>query len=129
MTIHNLGTKTTLLSVHKTAVVASTGAGTPATTDLLDYEGDIAFMIDAAAGGGSVIIAAKIQTSATTTSGDFADATGGAFTTSAANTAIQEKITLNSDDLSRYVRVMFTVTGGTGAGSASVVALGSKKYC
>jgi len=128
MTIHNLGSKTDLLSLHKTAVVSATGAGTPAYVDLLNYEGDVAFMIDAAAGGAGITRTAKLQHSATTTSGDFADITGGGFTAAAANTAFSEKIYLNSDNLLRYVRVLFTVSGGSGTGSVSVTALASKKY-
>jgi len=128
MTIHNLGSKTDLLNLHNTAVVASTGAGTPAYVDLLNYEGDVAFMIDAAAAGSGVTRTAKLQHSATTTAGDFADITGGGFTAAAANTAFNEKIYLNSDNLLRYVRVLFTVSGGSGTGSVSVTALASKKY-
>jgi hypothetical protein len=110
MTIHNLGSKTDLLSLHRTAVVSATGAGTPAYVDLLNYEGDVAFMIDAAAGGSGITRTAKLQHSATTTSGDFADITDGGFTAAAANTAFSEKIYLNSNDLLRYVRVLFTVS-------------------
>ena len=128
MTIHNLGSKTDLLELHNNAVVTATGAGTPANVDLIDYEGDVAFIIDAAAAGSGVTLTAKIQTSNTTDTGDFVDATGGGFTAAAANTAFQEKIYLNSNDLRRYVRVLFTVSGGTGEGAVSVVALGSKKY-
>jgi hypothetical protein len=69
-----------------------------------------------------------LQHSATTTAGDFADITGGGFTAAAANTAFSEKIYLNSDNLLRYVRVLFTVSGGSGTGSVSVTALASKKY-
>jgi hypothetical protein len=97
MTIHNLGSKTDLLSIHNNAVVSATGAGTPANVDLVDYEGDVAFIIDAAAAGSGVTLTAKIQHS-------------------------------NSNDLRRYVRVLFTVTGGSGTGAVSVQALGSKKY-
>ncbi len=43
--------------------------------------------------------------------------TGGGFTAAAANTAFREKIYLNSNDLRRYVRVLFTVTGGSGTGA------------
>lgn len=59
MTIHNLGSKTDLLELHNNAVVASTGAGTPANVDLVDYEGDVAFIIDAAAAGSGVTLTAK----------------------------------------------------------------------
>lgn len=128
MTIHNLGSKTYLLELHNTAVVTATAAGNIANVDLVDYESDVAFIIDAAASGNGITLSAKIQHSNTTTSADFADVTGGGFTAAAANTATQEKIYLNSNDLRRYVRVYFTVTGGTGTGAVSVVALGSKKY-
>ena len=129
--IHNLGSKTTLLELHNNAVVTATGAGTPANVDLQgsnDFEGDIAFINDAAAAGSGVTLTAKLQHSDTTTSGDFVDISGGGFTAVAANTAFQEKIYLNSNDLKRYVRVLFTVTGGTGSGAVSVVGLASKKY-
>jgi hypothetical protein len=128
MTIHNLGSKTDLLSIHNNAVVSATGAGTPANVDLVDYEGDVAFIIDAAAAGSGVTLTAKIQHSNTTTAGDFVDVTGGGFTAAAANTAFRQKIYLDSNDLRRYVRVLFTVTGGSGTGAVSVQALGSKKY-
>ena len=52
--IHNLGSKTTLIRLHDNAVVTATGAGTPAYVDLQgdnDFEGDIAFIISAAAAG------------------------------------------------------------------------------
>lgn len=128
MTVFNLGSKTDLLALNSNAVVTATGAGSPAYVDLADYDGDVAFVIDAAAAGSGVTLTAKLQHSDTTTSNDFTDITGGGFTAAAANTAFSEKIYLNSDGLKRYVRVKFTVTGGTGEGAVSVVALGSKKY-
>jgi hypothetical protein len=54
--------------------------------------------------------------------------TGGAFTTTAANTASVQKIRLDSDNVKRYIKVSVTVAGGSGTGAVSVVALGSKKY-
>jgi hypothetical protein len=128
MTIFNLGSKIDLLALHASAVVASTGAGTPAYIDLNDYDGDAAFVINAAAAGSGVTMTAKLQHSDTTTSGDFADITGGGFTAAAANTAFSEKIYLNTDGTKRYIRVLFTVSGGTGTGSCGVSCLASKKY-
>jgi hypothetical protein len=128
MTIQNLGGKTSGLQLHTPAVVASTGAGNVATTDLLSYEGDVVFTLAHAAAGSGVTLTAKVQHSNTTTSGDFEDVTGGGFTAAAANTAGFASVTLNSDILRRYVRVLFTVTGGTGTGAASVTALASAKY-
>ncbi len=133
MTIQNLGGKTTAFQLHSTKVVSATGAGTDAasaalTADLLAYEGDVTFSIDHAAAGSGVTLTAKIQHSDTTTAGDFVDVTGGGFTAAAANTAGFATLTLNSDILRRYVRVLFTVTGGTGTGAASVMGRGSAKY-
>lgn len=127
MTIHNLGSKTTAFRLHACSVVSANGAGSVANVDLLAYEGDMTFALDHAAAGSGVTLTAKIQHSDTTTAGDFTDVTGGGFTAAAANTAGFSSITLNTDVLKRYVRVYFTVTGGTGTGAASVVARGSTK--
>lgn len=128
MTLFNLGSKTDLLVLNANAVVSATGAGTPGYIDLNDYDGDACFLINAAAAGSGVTLTAKLQHSDTTTSGDFGDITGGGFTAAAANTAFAEKIYLNTDGLKRYVRVYFTVSGGTGTGAVAVSCLASKKY-
>jgi len=57
----------------------------------------------------------------------FADVSGAAFTTTTANTALVESLTVNTDEIKRYARVVITVTG-TGTGAVSVVGLGRKKY-
>lgn len=133
MTIQNLGGKTTAFLLHSNKVVSATGAGTDAasaalTADLLAYEGDVTLSIDHAAAGSGVTLTAKIQHSDTTTAGDFVDVTGGGFTAAAANTAGFATLTLNSDILRRYIRVLFTVTGGSGTGAVSVMGRGSAKY-
>jgi hypothetical protein len=124
MTIQNLGTKTTLLSLLPNDVVTATGNGTG--VDLVDYEGDVMAVLDAEAGGASITYAVKIQDSADNSS--FADVSGLAFTTTDANTALTETLRINSDEVRRYIRAVITVAGGTGAGAVSVSALGSKKY-
>ena len=124
MTIQNLGTKTTLLSLSASDVVTATVNRTG--VDLVDYEGDIMAILDAEAGGASITYAVKIQDSADNST--FADVSGLAFTTTDANTALQETLKINSNEVRRYIRAVITVAGGTGAGALSVVALGSKKY-
>lgn len=124
MTVQNLGTKTTLLSLSAADVVATSANRTG--VDLVDYEGDIMAILDAEAGGASVTYAVKIQDSADNSS--FADVSGLAFTTTDANTALQETLRINSDEVRRYIRAVITVAGGTGTGAVSVMALGSKKY-
>jgi hypothetical protein len=125
MTIQNLGSKTEVLSLLPNDVVTATGTGSA--VDLHGYEGDIAVVLDAEAGGASITYAVKLTESATS-GGSYTDVSGGAFTTTAANTASVQKIYVNASNLKRYIKVSITVAGGTGAGAVSVVALGSKKY-
>jgi hypothetical protein len=122
MTIQNLGTRLTLLSLSANDVVTATANRSG--VDLVDYEGDVIAVLDAEAGGAGITYAVKIQDSADNSS--FADVSGGlAFT---ANTALRETLRINTDEVRRYIRAVITVAGGTGAGAVSVVALGSKKY-
>ena len=125
MTILNLGTKTTVLSLLANDVVTATGTGSA--VDLQLYEGDIAVILDAEAGGAGITYAVKL-TESDTSGGTYTDVTGGAFTTTTANTALVQKISVNTDGTKRFVKASVTVAGGTGAGAVSVVALGSKKY-
>ena len=125
MTIHNLGSKTEVLSLLPNDVVTATGTGSA--VDLQGYEGDIAVLLDAEAGGSGVTYAVKLTESATS-GGSYTDVSGGGFTTTSANTASVQKIYVNASNLKRYVKVSITVAGGTGAGAVSVMGLGSKKY-
>jgi hypothetical protein len=124
MTIQNLGTSPTLLSLSANDVVTASVNRTG--IDLVNYEGDIIAILDAEAGGASITYAVKIQDSADDST--YADVSGLAFTTTSANTALRETLRINSDEVRRYIRAVITVAGGTGAGAVSVVALGSKKY-
>ena len=125
MSIGNTRRGTTVLSLIPNDVVTTTVTG--AAVDLLDYEGDIEAILDAEAGGASITYAVKF-TESDTSGGSYTDVTGGAFTTTTANTALVEGLTINTDEIKRYVKVVVTVAGGTGAGAVSVTALGMKKY-
>lgn len=125
MSIGNTRRSTEVLSLIPNDVVASTKTGSA--VDLQDYEGDLDCILDAEAGGGSVTYAVKF-TESDTSGGSYTDVTDGAFTTTDANTAKVEKISINSDELKRYVKVVVTVAGGTGTGAVSVVAVGIKKH-
>jgi hypothetical protein len=126
MTIHNLGSKTTILGLLRNDVVTATTA-TAAGIDLLGYEGDIAVLLDAEAGGASITYAVKL-TESDTSGGTYTDVTGGGFTTTTANTASLQKIFVNVSNLKRFVKVSITVGGGTGAGAVAVIGLASAKY-
>ena len=58
MTIHNLGSKTTVLGLLRNDVVTTTGTGSA--VDLLGYEGDMAVLLDAEAGSAGVTYAVKL---------------------------------------------------------------------
>ena len=125
MTLKNLGSKTDVLNLLGNDVVASTAVGSA--VDIQTYEGSAAFVLTAEAGGSGITYAVKI-TECDTSGGSYTDVTGGAFTTTSANTALVEKIYLNISELKQYLKVSTTVAGGTGAGALAVVALASKKY-
>jgi len=125
MTIHNLGSKTTILGLLRGDVVTATGLGSA--IDLLGYEGDMAVLLDAEAGGASITYAVKL-TESDTSGGTYTDVTGGAFTTTTANTASLQKIFVNVSNLKRFVKASVTVGGGTGAGAVAVIGLASAKY-
>jgi hypothetical protein len=115
--------------LHPTA--SETSSFTGATTniaDLGDFEGDIQIILDSAAGtGGTTTLALKIQHSNTTTSGDFADVSPAVAFTSLTTAAAKEVLTVNTDGLRRYIRLVAT----QGAGSTyiySVNGYGLKKY-
>ena len=125
MTIHNLGTKTTILGLLRNDVVTATDTGSA--IDLLGYEGDMAVLLDAEAGGSDITYAVKL-TESDTSDGTYTDVTGGAFTTTTANTASLQQITVNVTSLKRFVKATATVAGGTGAGAVAVIGLASAKY-
>tara|TARA_R110002020_G_scaffold27081_2_gene87210 strand:- start:1600 stop:1977 length:378 start_codon:yes stop_codon:yes gene_type:complete len=123
--LQNLGSKSYLLTARANLLGNSTAVS--AAVDLEDYEGDIVFCLDASAGGSGITYAVKV-TECDTEGGTYSDMTGGGFTTTGANTALQEKIFVNSNDMKRFIKVSTTVAGGTGTGFVSVVALAAKKY-
>jgi len=123
MTILNLS-KTTLIEVVGNDVV--TADTTSSAIDLVDYEGDMEFILCAEAGGAGVTYAVKL-TESDASGGTYTDVSGGAFTTTSANTKLSEKISVNTDELKRYIKVVIDITG-SGGGAVCVLAVGSKKY-
>ena len=126
MTIQNLGTKTEVLNFLPNDVVTATVTASTA-IDLVDYEGDIAVILCAEAGSSGVTYLGKL-TASDTSGGTYTDVTDGAFTITTLNTASVQKISVNSNDMKRFIKAVVTVAGGTGAGAVAIVGLGSKKY-
>jgi hypothetical protein len=106
-----------------------TATFTGATTniaDLKDFDGDIQIILDAGAAAASGTMTGKIQTSDTTSTGDFSDVTGGGFT-AVAQAASKQVKTLNRDELKRYIRFVGTIAA-SGTTTYSVQGFGLKKY-
>ena len=107
------------------ATVTAAGAGSA--IDLLGYDGDVVFVMQATAAGASAGFAVRLEHSDTTTAGDFTAITGGEFT-AIANAAYLGSVTISKDDVKRYVRVNIHTETGTASSIISVTGLGLKKY-
>jgi len=116
--------KISLIAGHPTA--ARTATGQTSGIDLKDYDGDVVFLLDSAAGTGtSPTLDVTIEDSADNSS--FAAITDAAFT-QVTGTASAQKLVVNKDSARRYVRVKYTLGGTTPSFTFSVNAVGVTKY-
>jgi hypothetical protein len=109
-------------------VAQETATFTGATTNIADLnnlEGDIQIMLDSGAAAATGTMTGKIQHSANGTTG-WDDVTGGGFT-AVAQTASKQLLTLNSDELRRYIRFVGTIAA-SGTTTYSVNGYGTRKY-
>ncbi len=118
--------KLDLIAGHPTA--ARTSTGQTSGIDLQTYDGDVLFLLDSAAGGGSSpTLDVTIEDSADNSS--FAAVSSGAVAfTQVTGTASAQKVALNKDDARRYVRIKYTIGGSSPTFTFSVNAVGLKKY-
>lgn len=106
----NLGGKLQVKDILPVAAVTADGNGTA--VDLLALHGDVAAVVDVSApvAGTNPTMDLKLQESDASGSG-FTDITGGGFTQVTSSASVQ-KISLNRNDLKRYVRIVKDI-GGT----------------
>lgn len=107
-----------------TTIVTAIGDGTA--VDLQGYEGDIQIILNATAAGAAATFDTRIEEAATY-GGTYTAVTGGGFT-QIDNTATKQVLTLNSNDLKRFIRFSRTTDAGTGSSSMTVNGYGLKKY-
>lgn len=113
------------LSFHPTAARTSTGSGTG--IDMQTYDGEVVLLLDSAAGTGTTpTLAVTVEHSDSLATG-YTAITGAAFTT-VTNAASQQKLVVSKDEAKRYVRVTYTIGGGTPSFTFSVNGVGVKKY-
>jgi hypothetical protein len=107
------------------ATTTITGTGDQTGVDLAGYEGDVQIILSGTAAGADADLTFRIEESADNST--FTAATGGTFT-AIGNAAYKEVITLNSNDLKRYIRLSCTAETGTASSAVTCFGFGLKKY-
>ncbi len=102
-----------------------TGTGDQTGVDLKDWEGEVQIILVGTAAGSGADLTFRIEDSADNSS--FAAVTGATFT-AIGNAAYKEVLTLNSNDLRRYVRLSCSAETGTASSSVTCMGYGLKKY-
>ena len=107
------------------ATTTITATGDQTGVDLAGYEGDVQIILSGTAAGAAADLTFRIEESADNST--FTAATGGTFT-AIGNAAYKEVITLNSNDLKRYIRLSCTAETGTASSAVTCFGFGLKKY-
>jgi hypothetical protein len=107
------------------ATTTITAVGNQTGVDLAGYEGDVQIILSGTAAGSGADLTFRIEESDDNSS--FTAATGGTFT-AIANAASKQVITLNSNDLKRYIRLSCTAETGTASSAVTCFGFGLKKY-
>jgi hypothetical protein len=107
------------------ATTTITATGNQTGVDLAGYEGDVQIILSGTAAGAGADLTFRIEESDDNTT--FTAATGGGFT-AIGNAAAKQVITLNSNDLKRYIRLSCTAETGTASSSVTCFGYGLKKY-
>lgn len=103
-----------------------TAVGTGSGIDLMGYDGDVVFVMQATAAGASAGFSVRLEHSDASGSG-YEAITDGAFT-DIGNAAYLGSVTISKDDVKRYVRVNIHTETGTASSVISVTGFGVKKY-
>ena len=121
---NNIGDALTALSLK--AVGAETASTNGTAVDISQYSGQVAFLLEAAAGTGtSPTLALKIQHSDDNST--FVDVSGLAFT-GLTTSASRQKLVAVGDNLKRYVRYASTIGGTTPSYTYALVMIATAKY-
>jgi len=107
------------------ATTTITGTGNQTGVDLQGFEGDVQIILSGTAAGSGNDLTFRIEESDDNST--YSAATGGGFT-AIANAASKQVITLNSNDLKRYIRLSCTAETGTASSSVTCFGFGLKKY-
>jgi hypothetical protein len=111
-------------SAYAPATVTATGVGTG--VDLMGYDGDVVFVMQATAAGSAAGFSVRLEHSDASGSG-YEAITGAAFA-DIENAAYLGSVTISKDDVKRYVRVNIHTETGSASSIISVTGFGVKKY-
>ena len=106
------------------ATTTITGTGNQTGVDLQGFEGDVQIILAGTAAGSGHDLTFRIEESSDNST--YTAATGGGFT-AIANAASKEVITLNSNDLKRYIRLSCTAETGNASSNVTCFGYGLKK--
>lgn len=120
----NVAQQLNMLALHPTAARTATGQGSA--VDVRDYVGEIAIVLDSAAGSGTAPTLDVTIEESDTSGGTYTAVSGAAFTQVAA-AAAAEKIAVKVDGLKRFIRAKYTIAGTSPSFTFSVNALGMKQ--
>ena len=121
-TIANLHTISLLVPADRTATANCTGV------DISAFDGNVACIIDTAAGTGTTpTLDVKLQDCATV-GGTYADIPGAAITQVTDAAASTQKLVFNANNVKTFVRPVVTISGTTPHFICNAVLVGSKQY-
>ncbi len=107
------------------ATTTITGTGNQTGVDIKDYEGDVQIILAGTAAGADASLAFRIEESSDDST--YTAAAGGTFTV-IGNAAAKQVLSLNSNDLKRYIRLSCTAEVGTASSAVTCFGFGLKKY-
>lgn len=103
-----------------------TAVGVATSVDLLGFDGDVVFVMQATAAGSAAGFKVRLEES-DDSGANFTAITGGGFT-DIGNAAYLGSVAISKDDVKRYVRVNIFEEVGTASSIISVTGLGVRKY-
>lgn len=107
------------------ATTTITATGDQTGVDIRAYDGEIQIILMGTAAGSGADLTFRIEHS--NDDSTYVAVTGGGFT-AIANAASKQVITLNANDLRRYIRLSCTAETGTASSAVTCIGYGTKQY-
>ena len=119
----NYGDNSQLVALIPSNTITATTTGSA--VDLLQYTNEVAVILNCSAGGADATCNVKL-THSDTSGGSYTDVTGATFT-EVGNTASVQKLSVNKNEMKRFVKAVCTVAG-TASYKIGVELIGEYQY-